>query len=120
MPCVDQDVVSEIKFLKHADAPQEFRLQKKAVVRLALDNVADTKKFRIRGEFRYLRMHIERTKINPSHNSENVRSRCGQIQKPTCFFQSLSCLDSNGAVESGCVELNVQIFGQEVVAETGH
>src|SRR5437868_13454986 len=76
MPWIDQDVVSQIKFLKHADAPQEFRLQEKAVVRLALDNVADTKKFRIRGEFRYLRTDIERAKINPSHNSENVWSRC--------------------------------------------
>ena len=42
MPWIDQDVVSQIKFLKHADAPQEFRLQKEVIVRLALHNVPNS------------------------------------------------------------------------------
>ena len=66
---IDKDVVGEPGLRGRGDAAQELRAQQEALVRLALDDVAQAHQAGPAGQDLDLRGRVRRLKVHPAHDA---------------------------------------------------
>jgi hypothetical protein len=117
---VNQDVIGKIEFFEDGNAAQEVRLEKKAIVGLALHDVADPDQLRILSHNLQLRSNVRGPQVGPANHAENRRRPLSQPEKPAGFFHCLARLNGNRSLEVVRFQFGLQILWQKIAAQCGH
>jgi hypothetical protein len=117
---INQQVVSQILVLQVRDTPAEVRPQHEAIVRFALNDMADTNKLPMAGQPLELRGRIIGGEIDPSDDTGNERMRLGKIEEPAGLLERLPGLNGDTAVDAGLRHFPMGVGGQEVSLKSRH
>src|SRR6185503_5023610 len=120
MATIYKNVVSEAELFEPLQTTEKRRTQQKAIVRLALRDVAAADQLRMTAERLEIARHIRRLQIHPSDNAGDERMGIGQGQEPARFVERLARLDGDARLDAGTPEQRLEIVRQEVAAQRRH
>ncbi len=107
----EQQVVGQVEIPQPGDAGAEVRSQHERVVRLVVDDVADTDELRVPRVSRELVADLRRAQVHPADDAPDERVRVGELQEPLGLLDHLPRLDGDRAVEAGRAEPRLEVGG---------
>src|SRR5436190_21063961 len=112
MATIYKDVVGQAELFEQRQAATERRAKHEAIVRLALEDVADADELRAIGKLLELTPRVVRLQIDPADDAGDPRVRVGERQEPARLLERLSRLDRDARVEPRAGHFAPALVGQ--------
>src|SRR5262249_21563854 len=120
MAGVDEDVVGEVLLLREGKAFPEVVAQEKAVVRLALDDVAEADELPLSPEAVELGRGFRRAQVDPTDHSQDEGVLPRELQHPPRLPEALAALGEDRSLEAGVSKQRLEVPRHEVAADGRH
>lgn len=115
----NENVVGEVELFQFRDAAEDVGAHVEAVVWFVLGDVADADEFGMFGEGGEVLFDVVGAEIDPADDAFDEFVLVGEFEEPAAFFDGLTGLDGDAAVELGGGEEGLEVGREEITAEAG-